>query len=58
MPKTNKELAVELYCAILQSSATAISNIPPNGVPRQPSTDAMVATIKDLAEKLAQIEDR
>ena len=55
---TNKELAVQLYSAIIQSSATAASN--PNCHDRiiLPSINDAVAEVAQLAEKLSHIEDK
>lgn len=59
---TNKELAVQLYSSFLQ--AAAIINASPNldlqraKAIHLPTSDEMVATVKELTEKLASIEDK
>ena len=58
MSKTNKELAVELYAASLQATATVISN--PNVKTAEvkiPTLDDMVEQVRLLASKLSMIDD-
>jgi len=58
MAKTNKELAVDLYCAFLQSSGSLFSspNIKGNNI-KYPSVDEMIETIKEMQQKLSTIKD-
>lgn len=57
MSKTNKELAVELYCAFMQASGAMFSSPNYTGTVNWPSVDEMVNTIKDMQEKLSFVED-
>jgi hypothetical protein len=56
---TNKELAVQLYSAFLQaaSTVTASPNVKGNIAVKLPTNDEMVAAVKELAEKLATIDN-
>lgn len=55
---TNKELAVQLYSAMLQSLATMTSSPNFTGSVKTPSYDDALEQIKYLTEKLSQIEDK
>jgi hypothetical protein len=57
MPKTNKELAIELYSAYLQCFGTLSSNPNTNGIVRAPNNDEMTEQIADLTKKLSKIPD-
>jgi hypothetical protein len=56
VPKSNKELAVELYEALIQARATVAAAASNTNV-RIPSTDEVIEEIAELAERLAQIKD-
>lgn len=55
---SNKELAVQLYSAMLQFSGSIASNPNFTGTARIPSFDEAVEKIKLLTEKLSSIEDK
>lgn len=57
MAKTNKELAVELYCAFLQSSGSMFASPNFKGTVNFPTVDEMISTIKEMEEKLSTIKD-
>lgn len=57
MSKTNKELAVELYCAFLQASGTISASTKFSGSVKLPTVDEMVNIIKDMEQKLSAIKD-
>ncbi|WFR55389.1 hypothetical protein QA584_17460 [Anaerocolumna sp. AGMB13025] len=57
MPKTNKELAIELYSAYLQCSGAFSSNPNNTGIVKIPSNDEMAEQVADLTKKLAKIPD-
>jgi len=52
---TNKELAVQIYCSLLQATATVKSNSNSGGM-TFPSHDAIAQEIKELSDKLATID--
>lgn len=54
---TNKELAVRLYSAILQSSAAVTSNPNFTGTVKTPTLDEAVDQVAQLTEKLSRIKD-
>lgn len=54
---TNKELAVQLYSAILQCHATVASNPNYRGTLQIPSLDDAVEQVALLAGKLSRIEN-
>lgn len=54
---SNKELAVQLYSAILQASATVASSSNAHGTVMIPTHEKAVDEIAELAEMLARIED-
>lgn len=54
---SNKELAVQLYSAILQASAIVASNPNCHDTIRIPTLDSAVEQVAQLAEKLSRIED-
>lgn len=54
---TNKELAVQLYSAIMQSTATVASNPNYRGTIVLPSLDDAVDQVAKLAEMLSRIQD-
>lgn len=53
---SNKELAVQLYSAILQTSATVASNPNYHGTIVIPSLDAAVEQVALLTEKLSCVQ--
>ena len=55
---TNKELAVQLYCASLQATATVASNPNFHQTVQIPTNDKMVDEVEKLAEMLSRIEDK
>lgn len=55
---TNKELAVQLYAASLQATATVLSNPNFKNAVATPTADEMVASVAEIAEKLSHIEDK
>jgi len=50
---TNKELAAQIYCSLLQATSTVASK---GGGMKFPSHDDIVKEIKSLTEKLATID--
>lgn len=54
---SNKELAVQLYSAILQASATVASNPNAHGKIAIPTYDKAVDEIAQLTEMLSRIKD-
>lgn len=56
-PMSNKELAVQLYSAILQSGAIVASNPNYQGTIVLPSLDDAVNQVAQLTEKLSRIQD-
>lgn len=56
MAKNNKELAVELYCAFLQSSGSLLSSPNVHEKVKYPTVDEMIETIKEMQQKLSTIE--
>lgn len=54
---SNKELAVQLYSAILQSGAIVASNPNYQGTIVLPSLDDAVNQVAQLTEKLSRIQD-
>lgn len=57
MPKTNKELAIELYSAYLQCYGALSSNPNAKEIIRVPNNDEMAEQIADLTKKLSKIPD-
>lgn len=55
MSKTNKELAVELFSAYLQASATLASSPNYQEPIRTPTLDEMVDQVAKLTQKLSSI---
>lgn len=55
---SNKELAVHLYSAFLQAAAQVVAS-PNSASPsvKLPTTDEMIAVVKELTEKLATIQN-
>lgn len=54
---SNKELAVQLYSAILQASATVASSPNYHVTIKIPSLDDAVDQVAKLTEKLSHVED-
>lgn len=54
---SNKELAVQLYSAILQSAATVMSNPNYKEITKIPTLDDAVEQVALLTEKLSSIKD-
>lgn len=54
---SNKELAVQLYSAILQSAAIVMSNPNYKGTVKIPALDDAVEQVALLTEKLSSIKD-
>lgn len=54
---TNKELAVQLYSAFLQSAATIAASPNQHEDVRTPTLDEIVTQVELLTEKLSRIED-
>lgn len=54
---TNKELAVQLYSAILQSGSIVASNPNYKGTIVLPSLDDAVDQVAQLTEKLSRVQD-
>lgn len=54
---SNKELAVQLYSAILQATATVVSNPNFKETIRIPSAEKAVDEIANIAKMLSRIED-
>lgn len=57
MAKSNKELAVELYCAFLSCSGSLFSNPNFSGKIQFPTNNDMAENIRELTEKLSTIQD-
>ena len=57
MAKTNKELAVELYCAFLKSSGSMFASPNFKGTIKYPTVDEMINVIKEMEEKLSTIKE-
>jgi hypothetical protein len=55
MPKSNKELAVELYCALIQSRSIIASQA--RGKIVSPTDEEAVAEVEVLVELLSKIKD-
>lgn len=55
---SNKELAVQLYSAFLQSAATIASSPNCHESIRTPSLDEMVEQVEALTEKLSRVQDK
>ena len=55
---TNKELAVQLYSAIIQCAATVSSSPNFKGTVKIPSLDDAVEQVAQLTEKLSSIENK
>ncbi len=54
---SNKELAVQLYCAIVQSSAIVASSPNYEGTVRIPTPDEAIDEIALLSKKLSYLQD-
>jgi hypothetical protein len=56
MSKSNKELAVELYCAIIQAAATVAANSN-NSAVSIPTAEEAVERVSQISELLAKVKD-